>query len=137
MCKCTFMILDDEIRRCLECNEPLEGRSDKRFCSEYCKSAYHYEKSKGKEESFFQSIDKQLKLNRRILKRFNQAGKATIRKRILHEKGFNQKYFTHYWKNQKGQVYLFCYEYGFLSLKEKGKDKYVLVQWQDYMNEAL
>ena len=28
-------------RRCKECNEILEGRIDKKFCSEYCKSSYH------------------------------------------------------------------------------------------------
>jgi hypothetical protein len=49
--------------------------------------------------------------------------------------GFNPKYFTHYWKNKKGNVYLFCYEFGFLETQEQNKKKYVLVQWQDYMEE--
>ena len=48
--------------------------------------------------------------------------------------GFNPKYFTHYWKNQKGDVYLFCYEFGFLKRTENGKAKYILVEWQKYMN---
>jgi len=67
------------------------------------------------------------------LKLYNKAGKATLRKEVLLEEGFNPRYFTHYWKNQKGQVYLFCYEYGFLALKENKREKYVLVKWQDYM----
>jgi hypothetical protein len=79
-------------------------------------------------------IDKQLKLNRRLLNHYNKAGKAVIRKTELLKAGFNPKYFTHYWKNQKGDVYLFCYEYGFLEKKEGEKVKYVLVQWQEYMN---
>jgi len=121
-------------RKCLDCNKEIEGRIDKKFCSEYCKSAYHYKKNQDKEKSLFNEIDKQLKLNRRILKDFNRAGKATVRKQVLLATGFNPKYFTHYWKNSNGQVYLFCYEYGFLALKENQKDKYVLVQWQPYMD---
>ena len=119
---------------CLSCNEPLEGRVDKKFCNAYCKSAYHYEKDKNKPPSRFQKIDKQLKLNRRLLSRFNQAGKATVRKQTLLNEGFNPNYFTNYWKNKKGDLYLFCYEYGFLERSENGKRKYVLVQWQDYMS---
>lgn len=119
--------------KCQECGETITGRVDKKFCSIYCKSAYHNQINKDKEDNLFKKIDKQLKLNRRILKEYNKAGKATVRKSTLISEGFNPKHFTHYWKNQKGDVYLFCYEFGFLELKEHGKLKYVLVQWQEYM----
>jgi len=122
------------MRACLNCNEVLTGRIDKKFCSEYCKSNYHYAQKKGQEDSLFKRIDLQLKLNRRLLKEFNKAGKATVRAEKLIEFGFNPHYFTHYWKNTKGDVYLFVYEYGFLKRKENNKEKYVLVTWQDYMN---
>ena len=56
-----------------------------------------------------------------------------MRKEKLIEEGFNPKYFTHYWKAQNGNVYLFCYEYGFMLTKEVSGEKYVLVEWQDYM----
>ena len=120
---------------CLECGETLKGRKDKRFCTPYCKSSYHYKKTCDNEASLFKKIDYQLKLNRRLLKNYNKAGKAIIRKEELLSVGFNPKYFTHYWKNKKGEVYLFCYEYGFLERKENGKLKYVLVIWQQYMEE--
>ena len=74
-------------------------------------------------------------MNRRLLKNFNKAGKATIRKEKLLEAGFNPKYFTHYWKNPKAEVYLFCYEFGFIQRTENNRLKYVLVEWQDYMDE--
>ncbi len=122
------------MRKCLECNEEVEGRIDKIFCSPYCKSIYHHKKNMGKEKNFYLKVDKQLKLNRQLLNHFNKAGKAVVRKEELLKVGFNPKYFTHYWKNQKGDVYLFCYEYGFLEKKEGENLKYVLVQWQDYMN---
>jgi hypothetical protein len=49
--------------------------------------------------------------------------------------GFDANFFTHYWKNQKGEVYLFVYEYGFLRIKEQTNEKYVLVLWQEYMSK--
>ena len=103
------------------------------FCGPDCRSAYHYRLSKGKEETLFTKIDNQLKLNRNILKHFNHAGKSIVRKEQLLQQGFSPKYFTHYWKNKKGEVYLFCYEYGFLAISDNGKEKYLLVQWQKYM----
>jgi hypothetical protein len=84
-------------------------------------------------EQFYLFVDKQLKTNRKILKRYNQSGFTTLRKDVLMQEGFNPKFFTHYWKNKKGQVYLFCYDYGFLDLKDSGKAKYLIVEWQKYM----
>lgn len=85
-------------------------------------------------DSLYRQIDKQLKLNRRILKDFNKAGKATVRKEVLFNEGFDPKYFTHTWTNRKGDVYSFCYEYGFLYRIEHDKAKYILIKWQAYMN---
>ncbi|CAL2082730.1 hypothetical protein LNI90_05060 [Tenacibaculum dicentrarchi] len=116
-------------KRCLHCKNKLEGRSDKKYCSSYCRSSYHYENNKEQEDSLFFVIDKKLKNNRKILKEFNKAGYASVRKEKLLAKDFDPNYFTNYWKNSKGQVYLFCYEYGFLAQKEK----YILVHWQSYM----
>lgn len=128
-------MLIDKPRLCLRCGEEMEGRIDKLFCDTHCKSIYHYEKKKADKYSLFKRIDLQLKQNRKLLKHYNQAGKATIRKEILIDAGFNPNYFTNYWKNQKGEVYLFCYEYGFLSITERNIPKYVLVKWQKYMEK--
>ncbi|MCK5815069.1 MAG: hypothetical protein KAH07_03910 [Flavobacteriaceae bacterium] len=122
-----------ESRKCLACNSNLQGRSDKVFCDAHCKSSYHYRKSIEGTPRFYIQVDNQLKLNRKILKAFNKAGKAIVRSNKLIELGFNPNFFTHYWKNTKGDVYLFVYEYGFLKHKEFGKEKFILVTWQDYM----
>jgi len=121
-------------KECLNCSKELEGRTDKKFCDPQCKSAYQYQKEKESPERFYNKVDNQLKLNRKILKEYNKGGKVTIRSKVLLDLGFDPKYFTHYWKNQKGDVYLFVYEFGFLKKLENGKDKYILVTWQDYMN---
>ena len=119
--------------KCKNCGTILQGRSDKIYCDNYCKSAYQYKNEKENQSNFYLKVDKQLKSNRKILKAYNKAGKSTVRAEELLKEGFNPNYFTHYWKNQKGDVYLFCYEYGFLKRVESEKEKYVLVTWQDYM----
>ena len=121
-------------RLCLDCNKELAGRADKKFCDVYCKSSYHY-KLRQADRSFYEEVDQQLKLNRRILKLFNKAGKATVRSEVLLEQGFNPNFFTHYWKNKNGDIYLFVYEFGFLKKNENGRLKYVLVTWQPYMKK--
>tara|TARA_R110002073_G_scaffold72537_1_gene177046 strand:+ start:2643 stop:3041 length:399 start_codon:yes stop_codon:yes gene_type:complete len=125
----------ESIKLCLACNKKVEGRSDKKFCDPYCKSAYHYKLSQESAPKFYNKVENQLKLNRKILKEFNRAGKATVRAAILIENGFNSNFFTHYWKNKKGDVYLFVYEYGFLRINENGREKFVLISWQEYMNK--
>ncbi|MBU2947008.1 DUF2116 family Zn-ribbon domain-containing protein [Zobellia uliginosa] len=120
---------------CPICGHAVFGRSDKRFCSSKCRSIDQYEKRQ-KEEPFFLKVDRQLKINRKILKRYNKSGYATIRKTEIVSKGFNPKFFTHYWKNKQGNVYFFVYEYGFLNIKNNGKDKYLLVKWQSYMDKS-
>ena len=116
--------------QCPICGLPFVGRSDKKFCSTKCKSIHHYE-IRQESEVFFLKVDRQLKINRKLLKRYNKSGYTTIRKAILINAGFDPNFFTHYWKNQKGAIYLFVYEYGFLKID--GKEKYLLVTWQDYM----
>ena len=70
------------------------------------------------------------------MKHFDQGGLTTIRKDKLLAEGFNPNFFTHYWKNPKGEVYLFCDEFGFLDVERNGTEKYVLVHWQEYMEKG-
>ena len=85
--------------KCLACNRKLEGRTDKKFCDPYCKSTWHYNKSRQSNASFYSKVDRQLKTNRKILKQFNKAGKATVRAQTVFDEGFDPNFFTHYWKN--------------------------------------
>ncbi len=119
-------------KKCPVCGSLVRGRTDKIFCSTKCKSIKQYE-SRQQDEKFYLRVDRQLKINRKLLKRYNRSGFTTIRKSELTAKGFDPKFFTHYWKNKKGDVYLFCYDYGFLFLERDPKPKYLIVQWQDYM----
>ena len=118
---------------CLNCGKELIGRTDKKYCDPQCKSSHQYKREKEQPERFYNKVDNQLRLNRKLLKEHNKAGKAVIRSEVLTALGFDPKFFTHYWKNQKGDVYLFVYEYGFLKKKEYSIEKFVLIKWQDYM----
>lgn len=122
-------------RLCLSCQKPIEGRIDKLFCSAYCKSAFHYHKNKTKSKTRFQIVDEQLKRNRSVLKHFHKSGLTTVLKTDLLAKGFDPNYFTNYWKNKQNDVYLFCYEYGFLLVRKNTVEKYVIVDWQSYMEK--
>jgi predicted nucleic acid-binding Zn ribbon protein len=122
------------MRNCPVCNSEVKGRKDKIYCSESCKSSQQYEKRTAS-DSFFFRVERQLKNNRKILKRYNLTGYTTLRKEVLIEEGFNPHFFTHYWKNNKGQVYLFCFDYGFMEIEQQGKKKYLLVEWQGYMEK--
>jgi len=115
----------------------LVGRTDKKYCNLHCKSAYQYQQAKEQPERFYNKVGNQLKLNRKILKEYNKGGKVTVRAALLKEKGFDTNFFTHFWKNQKSDVYLFVYEYGFLKIKENNIEKYVLVIWQGYMEKHI
>ena len=121
------------MKKCLNCETELIGRIDKKFCDEYCKSAYNYVKDKNKPKTRFQTVDDQLRLNRKILKKYNQGGKVTVRREKLINDGFNPRIFTNYFKTKDDKVYLFCYDYGFLEIEDNSKQKYLLVEWQDYM----
>ncbi|MEQ9100093.1 MAG: hypothetical protein RIF36_15710 [Imperialibacter sp.] len=124
------------MRTCPVCRGAVKGRVDKIYCSVQCKSVDQYEK-KLKSEKFYFQVDKQLKINRKILKKYNVSGLTTIRREALHNEGFNPHFFTHIWKNDKGDVYFFCYDVGFLGITHNNKQKYLLVTWQEYMGEKL
>ena len=128
-------MIASEPHLCLACQKEITGRVDKLYCDSHCRASYHYKKTKETRLSLFKQIDLQLKQNRKLLKHYNQSGKAIIRKETLLKAGFNPTFFTHYWKNSSGAVYLFCYDYGYLPKKENNTPKYVLVKWQDYMEK--
>lgn len=123
-----------EQRKCPTCKEKVKGRKDKIYCSLSCKSIAQYEQ-RLENDKFYLQVDKQLKLNRKILKKYNCTGMTSLRREVLHKEGFNPNFFTHYWKNKKGDVYLFSYDYGILKIKDGEKEKYLMIEWQEYMNK--
>ncbi len=115
---------------CLYCKEPLEGRTDKRFCNAQCRSAYHNQQQNSADATI-RSINKQLRANRSALKKACPQGKATVRKDFLKTLGMDFKHLTHTWKSNGGNLYYFCYDYGYTPSVDK--NKVVIIQQQSYM----
>jgi len=119
-----------EKRICPECGEPLVGRRDKKFCSDFCRTAYN-NRSRSSNQTPMQQIDKILHKNNRILKRLCGGVKNTSNKNILESHGYNFNYFTNIYTTTKGVTYYYCYDYGYRLLEENGK--VLLVKKLDYV----
>ena len=53
-------------KTCLECNEKIIGREDKKFCSDGCRNAYNNKINKDS-TNFMRNINNKLRKNYRIL----------------------------------------------------------------------
>lgn len=104
-------------RFCLDCNSILKGRTDKKYCDDQCRSNYN-NRIRSEDLSIVKQINIILRKNRQILIHLNPAGKTKVVKDLLLKKGFDFSYFTHTYATQKGNIYYFCYEYGYLILEE-------------------
>ncbi len=112
-------------KTCLECNQKIRGRADKKFCSDYCRNTYNNKLNRDK-NNLMRNVHNRLRKNYRILEKLNPTGKTTVQKNVLQNMGFNFTYFTSIYTTKKGTVYYFIYDQGYLPLEEK--DKYVLVK---------
>jgi hypothetical protein len=119
-----------EVKRvCLSCGDEIKGRSDKRFCSDYCRNTKHNELNRDS-SNYVRKVNNILRRNRRILERFNPNGKSRIQGTVLMEEGFNFAYYTNIYETQKGVRYHFCYDQGYLKLEDGW---YALVERQAYV----
>ena len=107
-------------RTCLSCGASIRGRSDKKFCDDYCRNHYNNEqKAKSAHSPYVRNITNTLLRNRRILEMLlpqeEDTMKATQDK--LMRAGFNFRYHTHIYITKTGKTYTYCYEYGYLPLE--------------------
>ncbi len=113
---------------CLACNKPVKGRSDKKFCNDYCRNIFN-NRLKNEENNYIRQITVTLKKNRRILEDLLRGDSMVkLSKDKLTNKGFHFSYHTHQYINQKGGIYYFCFEYGFLQLDA---NRYLIVKKKD------
>jgi predicted nucleic acid-binding Zn ribbon protein len=100
---------------CLDCGEPIHGRSDKKFCSDQCRNNYNNTINRDA-NNYVRNINNILRKNRRILADLNPQGKITVTREKLASKGFNFKFHTNTYITKNGHTYYFCYEHGYLPL---------------------
>ena len=112
------MLKQKEDKGCLLCSKVLKGRSDKKFCDDYCRAAYNND-LKSASNNFVRNVNNALGKNRRILESLLPRNGPTIktnRDKLL-EQGFRFKYHTHLYSTRNGNTYFYCYEYGYLPLE--------------------
>lgn len=118
-----------ETKKCLTCDKPLKGRSDKKFCDDYCRNNYNNQ-LKSITNTQIRDINTALSKNRRILEELLPEGEETAKTTLqkMTQKGFLFKYVTHLYKTKTGKTYYYCYEYGYLPLDN---DWYLIVRRKD------
>mgnify|MGYP000371143192 CR=1 FL=1 len=114
-------------RKCLECDEVVKGRIDKKFCSDACRNSFN-NKQNADQINYMRIINNALRKNRRILENLNPDGKVKTHRDKLLSKGFNFEFFTNIYTTKAGDQYRFCYEQGY---KEIGGGFYLIVKREE------
>lgn len=119
-------------RDCLACGKSMKGRTDKKYCDDFCRNNYNNELKHKDNTKFVRNVNNTLRHNRKILcemlEKVAPEEKLTLARNHLVQAGFNFKYITHTYTNKKDSVYFFCYDYGYLLLENdrclvvKGKE---------------
>lgn len=110
-------------RTCEECGAAVAGRSDKRFCSDQCRSS-HSNRRNREPNRYVRRINAVLQKNRRILDSLNPGGRVKVPAARLKDQGFDFRYFTSLGHVREEGTGYFCYDQGYVPL---GKNYYLLV----------
>ena len=117
-----------ETKTCLSCGKTLKGRVDKKFCDDYCRNNYNNQ-LKSNTINLVRNINNALGKNRRILEDMigDKDTFKTTKSKLL-QKGFQFKYITQTFTNQKRSTYFYCYDLGYLPIEN---DWYLLVKQKE------
>jgi predicted nucleic acid-binding Zn ribbon protein len=107
-------------KSCFHCGKPVQGRSDKKFCANHCRSEYNNRKNKTQENnSSIIRIHRILQHNRSILYRLMEKGdRGCVSVEMLVELGFHFGFHTHI-VTIKNKTKVFCYDIGYLKKNER------------------
>ncbi len=103
--------------QCLDCQQDLQGRADKKFCDNYCRSNYHNQRRRA-DSPFILRINQILFKNRSILQQFlRHETSCNCTREHLSSFGFQFSYYTAC-HEEADQVHYFCYDHGYTPLNE-------------------
>lgn len=104
-------------KKCLTCQRILKGRMDKKFCDDYCRSAFNNKKYLA-ERGLIRQVNHLLLKNRRILEAFLEGSHSTvtIMRKTLSARGFQFDFFTHTYFTADGKKYVCCYDHAYSEL---------------------
>ena len=112
------MITESPAKTCLECGAKITGRTDKKFCSDYCRISFN-NRLNSDETNYVRNVNNILRRNRRILATLNTKGKIKVALQKLRERGFEFGYFTNVQRTKEGSTYHYCYEQGYRSIDDE------------------
>lgn len=113
---------------CTECGTGFQGRADKKFCSDQCRTTFN-NRLRSAENDYVKVVNNILRKNRRILIELNPEGKVKVSREKLRALGFNFSYFTSMYTTKEGAHYYYCYDRGYLPIE---KDHCLLVIKKEY-----
>lgn len=105
-------------KQCISCGKTIKGRSDKKFCDDYCRNEYN-NRLRAADQVHMRGIQQYLRKNRNILRAllpdpFNEIQVSREQLLVL---GFRFDYMTHI-RTSPGGTFLFCcYEYSFREME--------------------
>ncbi len=114
------MLTLTETKSCQACGKQVKGRSDKKFCDDYCRNSFNNQLNSNS-NNYVRNINNILRRNRRILEDLlsEEDNLCKIKKGKLLRRGFDFEYHTHTYTNRSGKTYQFCYEYGYVPLEKE------------------
>jgi predicted nucleic acid-binding Zn ribbon protein len=113
-----------EKRTCLECGDPLYGRSDQKFCSDHCRNTYN-NKLDVNTKNLIRNTNNRLRKNYKILTELNKSGKTKVTRLRLYDRNFDFNFFTSIYITKAGKIYYYLYDQGYLELEN---DYFLLIK---------
>ena len=104
------LINDNEDRHCLECGEPLYGRTDKKFCNISCRSKYHGQLRRWHNALYTNTLDS-LNRNYEILEHMYRLHSTFCPIRELLEMGFLPDFVTHRAEKKGKHLEYRCFDF--------------------------
>lgn len=112
------------MKKCLQCDEKIIGRIDKKFCSDGCRNTYNNKLNKDS-TNLMRNINNKLRKNYRILSELNPNKKGKTTRTKLLSKGFDFGFITSILETKNGNTYYFLYDQGYKILEN---DYFLLVK---------
>lgn len=112
-----------KMNKCLQCNQTLFGRKDKKYCNDFCRNSYNNNLNRDKVE-IIRNINNRLRKNNRILKSLLEEGTRTVDKHELSLRNFDFRYITNVDESKNGTIF-YVYDVGYQKLNE---ENYLLFQ---------
>jgi hypothetical protein len=106
---------------CPICGAKLQGRLDKRFCSNTCRARYFTNKSEER-IPVTRNVDAILHKNWKILSEYHTSigkRKFFVELSTLCSQGFHPEYYTTSAENSQKKMYFFVYDFGWMMFTDK------------------